>query len=107
MPKERLFRIHLKTIKIDLLPKIFLRFIRFLINSFGLAAFFKLALVLYSVHGQIGQSIKGKSERRCDLTSFDSSPESYLSFPDSISEFDLLTVALSDPENINNGGRNV
>lgn len=70
------------------------------INSMGITAFFKMAFVIYSVQGQIGQSIKGKQ----DSFQFLISAEIRFLIPDSIAEFDLLTVALSDIENINNGG---
>lgn len=72
------------------------------INSFGLTAFLKLALVIYSVHGQIGQSIKGTIKN--PLIQLHFSIINFFSIADSFSEFDLLTVALNDMENINNGG---
>lgn len=75
--------------------------ISLLINSMGLTAFLKLALVIYCVRGQIGESIKGKEET--EIFKDIDRPMFYF-VSDSISEFDLLTVALSDTENINNGG---
>lgn len=75
--------------------------ISLLINGPGLTAFLKLALVIYCVRGQIDESIKGKEETKI-FRDIDRSMFYFVS--DSISEFDLLTVALSDTENINNGG---
>lgn len=71
------------------------------INSMGLIAFLKLAFAIYSVQGQIGESIKGKNENFLIWTS----TQVRFLLLDSIAEFDLLSVALSDIENINNGGK--
>lgn len=70
-----------------------------LINSMGLTAFLKIALVIYCVRGQIGESIKG------EIFAFEEDfSRLKLKISDAISEFDLLTVALNDIENFNNGG---
>jgi hypothetical protein len=56
-------------------------------------------LMIYAVRAQIGESIKGMAR----LCAFSLTRLFPFASSDSISEYDLLSVALSDMENINNG----